>query len=141
MRYSQSEKIEIIRMVEGSNLSVRKTLEEMGVSRSSFYGWYKRYLESGYEGLALRQKRPNQIWNMIPEWELDWVGEVAREYSEKSSREIACHATEQHGLGNGWSITTITVTMRRSIISPREINILAGIRRSWRGEEKSKLKP
>jgi len=36
MKYSQSEKMEIIRMVEGSNLSVKKTLEEMDVPRSSF---------------------------------------------------------------------------------------------------------
>jgi len=37
MKYSQSEKMEIIRMVEESNLSVKKTLEERDVSRSSFY--------------------------------------------------------------------------------------------------------
>lgn len=37
MRYTQSEKMEIIRMVEQSNLSIKKTLEEMDVPRSSFY--------------------------------------------------------------------------------------------------------
>jgi transposase-like protein len=37
MKYSQSEKMEIIRMVEESNLSVKKRLEEMNVARSSFY--------------------------------------------------------------------------------------------------------
>jgi transposase-like protein len=35
MKYNQSEKMEIIRMVEESNLSVKKTLEEMDVPRSS----------------------------------------------------------------------------------------------------------
>jgi transposase-like protein len=43
MKYSQSEKMEIIRMVEDSKLSGRQTLREIGVSRSTFYHWYKRY--------------------------------------------------------------------------------------------------
>jgi len=60
MKYSQSEKMEIIRMVEGSNLSVKKTLEQMDVPRSSFYVWYKRYQEDGYDGLRTKSKKPNQ---------------------------------------------------------------------------------
>jgi transposase-like protein len=89
MKYSQSEKMEIIRMVEESNLSMKKTLEKIDVPRSSFYSWYKRYLESGYEGLALRGKRRRQFWNAIPEWEKERVVKAARQYPEKSCREIA----------------------------------------------------
>lgn len=37
------------------------------------------------------------IWNKIPEWEKSRVIEVAREYPEKSFREIACHITDQEG--------------------------------------------
>ena len=50
MRYSPSEKLEIIRIVEDSDLSVRKTLKELGIHRSTFYNWYRRYLEDGVEG-------------------------------------------------------------------------------------------
>jgi len=67
MRYTQSEKMEIIRMVEESSFSVKQTLGEIGVSRSTFYEWYKRYQEHGYEGLRSRHKSPPQIWNKIPE--------------------------------------------------------------------------
>ena len=97
MKYSQSEKMEIIRMVESSNLSVKKTLDEMDVPRSTFYSWYKRYEETGYEGLASRDKRRRQFWNAIPEWEKERVVEVAREYPEKSCREIAWHITDKMG--------------------------------------------
>jgi putative transposase len=97
MKYSQSEKMEMIRMVEESNLSARKTLEEMDVPRSSFYDWYRRYLEQGYDGLRTRSKRGLQIWNAIPEWEKQRVVEVAREYPEKSCREIACQITDHQG--------------------------------------------
>ena len=54
MRYSQSEKMEIIPLVEESELSVKQTLEELDVPRSSFYRWYRRYESDGYEGLANR---------------------------------------------------------------------------------------
>jgi len=54
MKYNHAEKYEIIRMVEGSNLSIRKTLEQIGVSRSTFYEWYRQYLEDGYDGLRTK---------------------------------------------------------------------------------------
>ena len=49
MRYSPSEKLEIIRIVEDSELSVRQTLKELGIHRSTFYNWYRRYLDDGVE--------------------------------------------------------------------------------------------
>lgn len=56
MKYTQSEKMEIIRMVEESSLSVIRTLREMDISHSSFYEWYRRYQDEGYEGLASRRR-------------------------------------------------------------------------------------
>ena len=40
MRYPASEKLEIIRLVEGSALPVRRTLEKIGIARATFYRWY-----------------------------------------------------------------------------------------------------
>ena len=42
MSHTQAEKREIIRLVEESELSVRQTLLELDVNRSSFYEWYDR---------------------------------------------------------------------------------------------------
>jgi len=39
--HNASEKLAIIRLVEDSELSVRRTLVELKVSRSSFYRWYR----------------------------------------------------------------------------------------------------
>jgi transposase-like protein len=58
MRYSPSGKLEIVRIVEGSELSVRRTLQELRIHRSTFYSWYRRYLEVGAEGLATKSPRP-----------------------------------------------------------------------------------
>jgi transposase-like protein len=52
MRYPASEKLEIIRIVEQSHLSARKTLDKLGIPRRTFYRWYDRYLEGGPEALA-----------------------------------------------------------------------------------------
>ncbi len=95
MKYTQSEKMELIRMVEESSLSVKQTLRKLDVPRSSFYEWYSRHKEAGYDGLAPRHKSRRQVWNRIPEWEKERVVEVAREHPEKSSREIAWHMTDK----------------------------------------------
>ena len=47
MRYTASEKLEIIRLIEQSNLSIRRTLAQLGIPKSTFYGWYRRFVEGG----------------------------------------------------------------------------------------------
>ena len=37
--------MEIIRTVEESELPVKRTLEGLGINRSTFYKWYRRYQE------------------------------------------------------------------------------------------------
>ena len=39
MRYSASEKLEIIRTVEQCHLPVRRTLQRVGLARATFYRW------------------------------------------------------------------------------------------------------
>ena len=51
MMYTASEKLAIIRLVEESELSIRRTLQEIKVSRSSFYRWYRAYETRGLDGL------------------------------------------------------------------------------------------
>ena len=67
MRYPASEKIEIIRMVEQSHLSVRRTLEKIGIPRATFYRWYDLYRSGGPEALEDRAPRPSRVWNRIPD--------------------------------------------------------------------------
>ena len=57
MRQSPSEKLEIIRIVEDSERSIRQTLKELGIHRSTFYNWYRRYLKDGVEGLGFEKTK------------------------------------------------------------------------------------
>jgi transposase-like protein len=67
MRYSATEKLEIIQLVEQSNLPRRRCLASLGIPRRSFYRWYDRYLTGGPEALADKPSRPDRVWNRIPD--------------------------------------------------------------------------
>ena len=97
MRYRQAEKMEVIRLVEGSSLPVRQTLAELGVPRSTFYRWYAAYAREGYDGLASRQGQKRRFWNRIPDVERERVAELAIEKPELSPRELAWHITDSEG--------------------------------------------
>ena len=97
MRYSQPEKMEVIRVVEQSALSVKRTLVELGVNRSTFYQWYRRYQEYGFDGLADRKPTPGKFWNKIPELMKEQVVDIALEYPEKSPRQLAWFITDNEG--------------------------------------------
>ena len=97
MRYSQSEKMQIIRLVEESPVSVKQTLIELNINRSTFYEWYRRYQQGGYEALANHYRPPKQFWNQIPPWEKQQVVEIALEHPEKSPRELAWYITDKRG--------------------------------------------
>lgn len=95
MRYTQAEKMEIIRLVETSEVSIRRTLQELGVPRSTFYRWYSRYQAEGYDGLANRGHTVRQFWNKIPQQVKDEVVEMALAAPEKSARELAWQFTDE----------------------------------------------
>ena len=63
MRYAAAEKLEIIRLVEQSSLSVRRTLGQLSIPRSTFYCWYDRYRARHDEGLEDRTPAPRRVWN------------------------------------------------------------------------------
>ena len=91
MRVSQTAKMEIIRTVEQSELSVRRTLGELSINRSTFYTWYRRYSEDGYDGLADQRPNVRRFWNKIPESVKVEVVQIALEHPALSLRELAPH--------------------------------------------------
>lgn len=97
MRHSQAETMEIIRTVEGSELSVKKTLEELQINRSTRYDWYHRYLNNGYDGLEVHNPQPRQFWNRIPDQEKKQIVSIAVEHPEQSPRQLACFITDKQG--------------------------------------------
>ena len=97
--------MEVIRIVEDSELSVKRTLQELEIKRSTFYEWYKRYKEEGYEGLKHKTKEQKVFWNKIPDKERQKVVETAIEKEGLSTRELAYHITDTQG----WFISESSV--------------------------------
>jgi len=95
MRYPASEKLEIIRIVEQSHLPAKRTLDQLGIPRRTFYRWYDRYVDGGPEALEDRPSTPSRVWNRIPDAIHDQIIEMALEQSELSPRELAVRFTDE----------------------------------------------
>ena len=94
MRYPASEKLEIIRLVEGSHLPTKRTLDKLGIPRTTFYRWYDRYLSGGPEALEDRSPRPSRVWNRIPQPVREKIKGLALKESDLSPRELAVRFTD-----------------------------------------------
>jgi len=95
VRRTASEKMEIIRLVEETDLPARETLRQLGVPRSTFYGWYQRYVDQGFDGLQDKKPTPRGRWNAIPEQIQQEVLDLALERTDLSPRELACRYTDE----------------------------------------------
>jgi len=94
MRYPASEKLEIIRLVERSHLPVKRTLDKLGIPRTTFHRWYDRYQSGGPEALEDQSSRPSRVWNRIPDDIRTRIVELALEEPELSPRELSVRFTD-----------------------------------------------
>ena len=94
MRYPASEKLEIIRLVEGSHLPAKRALEKLGVPRSTFHRWYARWQAFGEAGLEDRRPHPGRVWNRIPDEVREAIVELALDETDLSPRELAVQFTD-----------------------------------------------
>ncbi len=97
MRYSASEKLEIIRLVEESTLPVRRTLEKIGIPHATFYRWYDLYHTGGPEALEDQQPKPDRVWNRIPDDVRERIIRLALDEPAISPRELAVRFTDTKG--------------------------------------------
>lgn len=96
MRFSKSEKMEIIKLVDESNVSANRTLKELGIHKSTFYKWYKRYEQGGFDALAPNKRNQNRVWNCIPQEEKNRVVEIALEKESFTCRELAWYIIDNY---------------------------------------------
>ena len=95
MRYSASEKLEIIRTVEDSSLGIGRSLQQIGIPRATFYHWYDRYQTSGLDGLEDGKPAPRSVWNKVPDAKRQQLLELALDEPDLSPRELAVRFTEE----------------------------------------------
>jgi transposase InsO family protein len=126
MRYSASEKYEIIRLVEQSSLSIKQTLARLDIHRSTFYAWLKRYEAGGIDALEDRKPVPRSAWNRLPEEEQVAIVDLALEKPALSPREIAVTYTDEKERFVSESTVYRLLKAQDLITSPAYILIEAG---------------
>ncbi len=125
MRFTVSEKQEIIHMVVRSEIGVNRTLREIGLNKSTFYNWYNAYTEKGVEGLIPNKRCVNRQWNSIPQQQNNLVVKLALEYPQLSSRELAYKITDEQQVFMSESSVYRILKSRGLITAPAHIFLSA----------------
>jgi transposase InsO family protein len=94
---SADKKRELIELVRRSPQPKRTTIAELGLARSTFYRWQRRYREQGEAGLADRKPEPGTVWNRLRPQEKTTILEAALQQPDLSPRELACHLSDHAG--------------------------------------------
>ena len=92
-----TEKLKLIRLIEGSDLSITDALAKYDISISTYYRWKRRLRTSGINGLADRKPRRRRNWNQLLPNQVDKVLEIATFSPDWSSRQISLYITDNEG--------------------------------------------
>lgn len=79
------------------HLLARRTLQKLGIPRSTFNRWYDRFLAGSIDVLEDQRQRPNRVWSRIPDKVRDQIVELALNEPELSPRELAVTFTDTKG--------------------------------------------
>lgn len=105
---SKSNKLEALRLIESSGLSVSSALKRLGVARSTYYRWRQKFRMLGTLGLQDTKPARLRTWNQLLPEQDEMILEVATFNPEWSSREISLHITDH----KGFSVSESTVYRR-----------------------------
>ena len=94
---SADKKRELIELVRRSPQPKRATIAELGMARSTFYRWQRRYRDQGEAGLVDRKPEPGTVWNRLRPAEQTTILETALQQPDLSPRELACYVTDHAG--------------------------------------------
>lgn len=125
MRYPASEKLEIIKLVEQSHRPVKRTLDKLGIPRTTFYRWYDKYLTGGVDALEDKAPKPAQVWNRIPDEVRGKVIDLALDQPELAPRELAVKFTDTEQYFVSESSVYRLLKSQNLITSPAYITIKA----------------
>lgn len=117
---SAEQKLEILRVVEGSGLPTGQALKQVGLASSTYYRWRARFRAGGREALRDLSPYRGRVWNQLLAEEREKVLEIALLYPEWSPREVACHISDRCGFSVSES-TVFRLLKRRGLIKPREL--------------------
>ncbi len=108
-------KREVIELVRRSPLPKRQTLAELGLPRSTYYRWQRRFRQQGEVGLVDRRPQPGTVWNRLTPQEEERILAEALRQPDHSARELAYWLTDHAGFSVSES-TVYRVLKRHGLI-------------------------
>jgi putative transposase len=88
------EKLLLLRELAAMKKSRSARLNALGIPRSTYYAWRRRYVQDGINGLAVDLKG-KRIWNRLTLEERARVLQIARQHPELSCRLLAVKVTDE----------------------------------------------
>ena len=74
---SKNEKMDIIRNVESSGLSISQALKKVDLPKSTYYRWKQKLRTMGLQGLKDNKAHRSRTWNQLLPHQDDTILEVA----------------------------------------------------------------
>jgi transposase InsO family protein len=102
------QKMEIIRLIESSQLSASEALERFDLPRTTYYRWKRKLRMMGLNGLQDNKTRRLRTWNQLLPQQVDTILEVAYNCPDWASRQISLYITDNAG----FSVSESTVYRR-----------------------------
>ena len=94
---SRYEKMDIIRQVESSGLSITQALKKLDMPRSTYYRWKYKLQTMGLQGLQDNKPYRPRTWNQLLPHQEDEILEAAYANPEWASRQISLYITDNAG--------------------------------------------
>jgi transposase InsO family protein len=120
MGLDEYQREDLIKMVEKSGRHKVNILNDLEISRSTYYKWRKSYDEDGITGLAKSKTSARRVWNKLTGDERAIVIKIARLHPELSSRLLAVKITDEEGFYVSES-TVYRILKEAGLIAPRPL--------------------
>jgi transposase InsO family protein len=118
---STDEKAQVLEKVEASPGPKRKVMAELGLPKSTYYRWKARQTQ----GRLGDRRPPGPSWNRLSPHEESVVLEVAMEYTDLSSRQLAAWITDNKGFSVSES-TVYRLLRRQGLVKSPQMKMAAG---------------
>jgi len=89
------ERRDLVESLEKEKGRRSRLLKKLGISESTYYLWRSQYFENGPKGLEKVLPKPKGGWNRMTQREKDEILQAAKDFPEKSSRELAIYLTDK----------------------------------------------
>ncbi len=114
-------KREVLELVRRAPVAKRQSLAALGLPRSTYYRWQRRWRAAGEAALADRRPAPGSVWNRLQPQEAAAIHAEALRQPDRSPRELACWLTDHAGFTVSES-TVYRVLKRHGLI--REVKVV-----------------